>query len=1204
MPHDGDYPDPSPSAQTPYPALAFSQDGPTDESGLNELLSRYTSNASQYFSQEAASGPGTSYFWPGSRNNGETRDLLEVEPEPEPVLEGQLLTHHLLNRQQVLSSEDEIEYEDEDSSDEESTADSLVVTNLVQSTAPSRGGTSNRGRGRGRGGRRGGYKQLLKGTEHENVGTNRKGKELAHRSGPRPYRARKVPDPGPEFKDLMGRAMSTRLDGRLEEASELARAAIQANPEVFSAHFLLSEILTGVGRHVDSLIVYVNGCNTTRDPDAWLSAGHRAWEFADTEPERYSYLQLAKYCFDYCVKYRFNDTIARGRRLDFWLEVGPEHKARKEAKGLARENPFNLDFVRLYAELCTRSEDKVEIDKAKIVYERALDHYHTQYADFPQPEESWSFLHIYLELAENSGSRTWADSIKRLKRYARWFLGRKDEEFWEDWEDDREFDCDPQRRGQEVPEFQQGRANLDRMTYGAGLPIEIRAKFLVLRLNMGFGWNEEVERHVQEFMNFPEEEVDDFADIYLVVANKLVAHRYFDHAIKIAELLVGIPGQINDDLLMCLGHCYRNTNRMEEAEKYLKIVMENQQGNIKVRVELAKLYETSQRKTEALELVKEVLRLSNRETILRFNLPLPPPAAKPAVEPKSKAAKPTKPVAAPKASNLGGAAEQSTKRSEAVLVDDEDSSPPRMRRNSGVYKPIAPWPSDNAQASLGLTAVQARAARGSRRAASEEVEGPIQKRRRRHRAPLRPSHAATKDRIRRMQDEASIVRARFEVVNELWWVVENGEDESATQMWVEEARGLVDIFMMMDVFYPQRDKKEPFRGYAIRASSGVYSGRLMTEMQAMRSRLKESLHVDTLEGGEEYEDETSTEPPVDAPEDFHGISFSDWHHLFVDLALLYAHRLADRESCYVVTAGLRNANVFYHNPELRDVSMAASFCVAFVFNDSRLVNECARRYIVDSQFRSANAYQLMAAVSRMCFGNNHFSAGPAQKFMLRSLKQHDFALMEPTIRNRIDFSTQTRGLRNKLAGYARQKPPDFLPGLLLHYGHQTSESTQSFSALNYFHRVLALQPGNICVHLSIASAFIHNAMKRQTDNRHYGIHQGLAFLYRYYELRVASGNVGHVQEAEYNVSRAWQMLGLTHLAIPGYEKVLELSTAVRRAMKDGKGAGLDAEMVEDQEQQEETEDFAIEAAMALQGILAAAGNHTAARAVTEEWLVI
>lgn len=117
----------------------------------------------------------------------------------------------------------------------------------------------------------------------------------------------------------------------------------------------------------------------------------------------------------------------------------------------------------------------------------------------------------------------------------------------------------------------------------------------------------------------------------------------------------------------------------------------------------------------------------------------------------------------------------------------------------------------------------------------------------------------------------------------------------------------------------------------------------------------------------------------------------------------------------------------------------------------------------------------------------------------------------------------------------------------------------------------------------MALGYIHYGLKRQSENRQYHIMQGLSFLYQYYESRKESVRVEERQEAHYNMARAYHMLGLTHLALPFYTKVL-------------------------QEMHNETsttaEDLVRDAAYNLQTLYAMGGNFDVAKATTEDSLVI
>jgi len=140
---------------------------------------------------------------------------------------------------------------------------------------------------------------------------------------------------------------------------------------------------------------------------------------------------------------------------------------------------------------------------------------------------------------------------------------------------------------------------------------------------------------------------------------------------------------------------------------------------------------------------------------------------------------------------------------------------------------------------------------------------------------------------------------------------------------------------------------------------------------------------------------------------------------------------------------------------------------------------------------------------------------------------------------------------------------------------------------DYYLRALTIDPGNPMIKLSLALGYLHYALKRQADNRHHILIQGLTLLLDYYDDRGRSNSASERQEGEYNVAHAYHLLGLTHLAIPYYERCLDLSTAVQPG-------SLNCQ----------AEDFAFEAAVNLQGHWAASGNMEKAREVTEKWLVI
>jgi len=121
------------------------------------------------------------------------------------------------------------------------------------------------------------------------------------------------------------------------------------------------------------------------------------------------------------------------------------------------------------------------------------------------------------------------------------------------------------------------------------------------------------------------------------------------------------------------------------------------------------------------------------------------------------------------------------------------------------------------------------------------------------------------------------------------------------------------------------------------------------------------------------------------------------------------------------------------------------------------------------------------------------------------------------------------------------------------------------------------------INLSTGLAYVHLALKRQTDNRQHNILQGTTFLFRYYDFRKSSVRIEERQEAHFNMARTYHMLGLTHLAVPYYNKVLEESFT-------------SSDMGQ--------EDLVVNAAYNLQTLYSTSGNLVLAAKITRVWLVV
>jgi general transcription factor 3C polypeptide 3 (transcription factor C subunit 4) len=239
------------------------------------------------------------------------------------------------------------------------------------------------------------------------------------------------------------------------------------------------------------------------------------------------------------------------------------------------------------------------------------------------------------------------------------------------------------------------------------------------------------------------------------------------------------------------------------------------------------------------------------------------------------------------------------------------------------------------------------------------------------------------------------------------------------------------------------------------------------------------------------------------------------------------------------------------------------------------------------------------------------------KFMLRQIKAMDF-----TLPSDIPRPTRQSIWKERATLSTRDEAGDPIPAmgldiaLLVLYGHILYSGNSFYPALNYFFRAYALDDQNPAVLLSIGLSFIHHSLKRQAENRHYLIMQGLSFMHEYRRVREKPGSLlAEKQEMEFNFARVWHSLGLAHLAVEGYNKVLKLGEQIQQEaqgnLAENASDGSGDVVMGDTDQHESllanppfVEDFTREAAYALQCIHVLSGDAKTAKAVTEQWLAI
>ncbi|KAI9851300.1 MAG: transcription factor TFIIIC subunit tfc4 [Thelocarpon superellum] len=899
------------------------------------------------------------------------------------------------------------------------------------------------------------------------------------RRGPRG--PRKPVEPPMEIKLLLAQANGAFVNGEYERAEELANQVLLMNDETYAAHALLSGIYLEQGEIRLGIIAFLSAAHLRpKDPSLWRSCAHLILEHG--RENRAEYLKDAIYCFTQLIRINAKDVESRYERALLVRELGLKGRAANELYQIHDMLPRDTTVLRLLAEI---SIDNNDVDRATQLYRS---YFSDMLVNSPQSGDvfDWSDVNVFVELM--GYQEEYADGIAELKMLSRYLLGREDETYWDDIDqDDREWDAEDHPRRAVVPGFTPGR--FEQASYGAGLPLELRVKMGAYRLNLGHEHLSEALGHfawLDVENDEPGAKLYDYPDLFRETADALQVTGHHHEALKFLEPLQQIDGYPDAQLYLQMATSYRGIDLPEKSELCYKTVIEHDERNIEARVHLARLYEELDMPEEAFTLANEVLQLTQQD---------------------------------------------------GDTPDTRSRAGHRAGARTGALLPTASKASQRTPRKPRMTAEETE----EREAARVEA--------------MQMQHAQ----VQSLQDQ---MRAG---------------DESATIDWMRGSKVLVQEFRSARVFFPW-DKYVRFLGYSREARKRALKSKgneTVTDMEAMADRLKASL-----------EDAGKAEDPAASavPDDYRGIPFDQWLDVFLEYALCLAKR-GQAADAYEVLGAAYDANVFYHSPEsVFQIQLCWAVC-ALAVNDDETICNVARWFMKEHQF-TTDTYRLYAALHRCCkCPMSWYNAGPSQKYVLRQIKAMDFSLVSEEYRKKHFGEKASYTSKDEHGNPIVNDEMDV--ALLTLYGHMLYVGTSYANAFNYYFRAYQLDRGNPMTNLFLGLNFLHYSLKRQSENRHYLIMQGLNFLFAYYDIRQTSSLVGERQEADYNIARSFHMIGLMHLAVSYYERVLTLADETCSS-----GAGTTVEH------------FARDAAYNLQLIYLTAGNLEMAKSVTERYLVI
>ncbi|RYP72438.1 hypothetical protein DL771_004233 [Monosporascus sp. 5C6A] len=964
---------------------------------------------------------------------------------------------------------------------------------------------------------------------------------------------RKAAEPTGDVKLRLNMASEAYVQGRIDDAIKLVEDAIRINAEIHRAWILLAQLFEERGELKKRLTAQICAAQLEpKDVDAWLSTAQEAVALRDMYPDDADELaRQAIFCYSAALRADVESKSARHGRAALSLDRGYIKGAAKDYAFLVDRLFYDVYALRglaetsvLLAENSKRNQPVHTPETSISAYRRCVSHFRDNGID-PEYPFDWEDVYIIVDLL--AYVKEFKEAIYELKSLSRWLLNRSEESFWDEWvDDDREWDADSSRRS-EVHEFREGQ--YPDTSYGNGLPLQLRAKLGVCRLELDqedeamrhFEWLDPNSGRVPELLS-------EYSHLVLEAASALYDKNKYSLALGFYEPLWNVPDALDANALLKAGRCYLSLGDKRQAEECFTAAIDvdelNYQPCIDARLELARMYEAAREDREAYILVSEALKLQE---------------AQEEEEP------------------LDGDMDANGDEEDEDM-DEEEFGPSSMS--------LDPKPRRKQQQKK----------KPSRRVAGIGPDKPKPKGQRPLRS-LQPRVPRQRPRVFGLSEEvqkeeerrAAELASHWQTVRASWHEPRSSEEEPS-QSFISAAGALVDDFRSYKDFYSW-DKYLSHLGIKQAQQKLVTRNRNLVEMAERLSHTP----------GESGPIKPTSERFAVG---YRGVPFSEWLDLFLEYAMGLAH-YGRFQDAYKVCESARDAVVFSNSKEdlfLIHVTWAAC---ALRGRDEEICIAMARYFTSKYQF-DTDAFRMFSALSRLCPSPaSWYASGPVQKFLLRQIR-----IMDTTLRPRLASGEESLG-EDRAPEQTIYPGKELDATLLMLYGHVLFISNSFTYALNYLLRALSIDPSNTMIALSIGQCYIQDGLKRQSDNRQYLLAQGFAFLHRYYEARLltASSSEGATerattkknpnpaalrQEAHYNLARTYHGVGIPHLAAEYYRRAL-----LEEVPSEESGAGDDEGGV-----MMGSQDLSREAAFNLQQLCLAGGDMETVRALGERFLVI
>lgn len=342
-------------------------------------------------------------------------------------------------------------------------------------------------------------------------------------------------------------------------------------------------------------------------------------------------------------------------------------------------------------------------------------------------------------------------------------------------------------------------------------------------------------------------------------------------------------------------------------------------------------------------------------------------------------------------------------------------------------------------------------------------------------------------------------------------------DKTQRYLWIDTASDLVDVFSSVKNFFVKSRSKK-FVGIFRRTR------KFNKVIDYKIERLSKLSEGDNLLDGLPLMEERVT---LTSTTELRGLTYDQWFEVFMELALNLTRYQSVEDGLSVIETA-QEVNVFFQDPNRAKMMKFIKLAIVAQAEDENALIENLRGLLNQFQFNRKILQLFMYSLIRGQTSLDILSSTVHQKFFLRQLKAFD------SIRYGKEVNGQA-SITNKMVSN-----PEKLNSPYLHYIYAVLlyASKGFLSALQYLNRLEQEIPDDPMVNLLMGLSHLHRSMQRLTPNRHFQILHGLRYLYRYYDVRSSMYTTIEKQEADYNLGRAFHLLGLVSIAVQYYNKVL------------------------------------------------------------------